>query len=216
MIQGLSEYLGKSINIYHENGYITVISPVSHQSTGDPLQVGNIMEKHYVSLHKVPCNNTTTTTTASPVQSEILANDYFVKPEVDNISKLCLPKANLADGPCRPILSEYPVTRFGCRNRSFHASWYTDYSWLEYSIADDAVFCFYCRLFVDKVSNKKQTSAFVTGYRNWRDSPGTFAKHESTDQHKQTSSFYLDARQMLLNETSVACKISSQHANSVE
>ncbi|XP_022894139.1 uncharacterized protein LOC111408631 [Olea europaea var. sylvestris] len=47
-------------------------------------------------------------------------------------------------GPCQPRNHAFPPTRMGNKDRRFCISWYT---WLEYSIAKDAVFCFYCYLF---------------------------------------------------------------------
>lgn len=50
--------------------------------------------------------------------------------------------------PMQPNIS-FP-NRFYSRTRtarSFQASWYNDYSWIEYSQQKDAGFCFCCRLF---------------------------------------------------------------------
>jgi hypothetical protein len=53
-------------------------------------------------------------------------------------------------GPCQPIGHTYKRTPFGKagRLRSFHDNWYKNHGdWLEYSIAKDAAFCFFCFLF---------------------------------------------------------------------
>lgn len=44
--------------------------------------------------------------------------------------------------PTQPVL-EFPTRTFGSTKWSFHVTWYTTYTWLEYS----QPFCFYCRLF---------------------------------------------------------------------
>ena len=50
-------------------------------------------------------------------------------------------------GPCQPIGHTYPRRKISGRYRSFHEKWYTNHPWLEYSIKNDAAFCFYCYLF---------------------------------------------------------------------
>ena len=50
-------------------------------------------------------------------------------------------------GPCQPIGHTYPRRKISGRYRSFHEKWYTNFPWLEYSIKNDAAFCFYCYLF---------------------------------------------------------------------
>ena len=49
--------------------------------------------------------------------------------------------------PVCPVL-DYPVTMFGTKPRAFSSKWYSKYSWLEYSVKLDAIFCYACRLFV--------------------------------------------------------------------
>ncbi|KAM3690878.1 hypothetical protein ACJW31_09G152900 [Castanea mollissima] len=49
-------------------------------------------------------------------------------------------------GPCRPP-HDYPVSYFSGKPRRFRVEWYENRNWLEYSIAKDAAFCFYCYLF---------------------------------------------------------------------
>ena len=41
-----------------------------------------------------------------------------------------------------------PMRQFGNQQRSFNKSWMDYYSWLEYSVAKDAAFCFACRHFL--------------------------------------------------------------------
>jgi hypothetical protein len=56
-------------------------------------------------------------------------------------------RAYIAKGPCQPKGHKYPKRMIGNRNRSFHDEWYVNNPWLEYSIAKDVAFCFYCYLF---------------------------------------------------------------------
>uniref|UniRef100_A0A1X7SZ39 TTF-type domain-containing protein n=1 Tax=Amphimedon queenslandica TaxID=400682 RepID=A0A1X7SZ39_AMPQE len=57
---------------------------------------------------------------------------------------------------------------FGSTKRSFQASWYTDYSWLEYSIERDAVYCFPCRFF----GIAADQSLTRVGFSDWKHARG--------------------------------------------
>jgi hypothetical protein len=50
-------------------------------------------------------------------------------------------------GPCQPKGHSYPQRIICGRNRRFQEDWFNNHAWLEYSIAKDATFCFYCYLF---------------------------------------------------------------------
>ena len=52
----------------------------------------------------------------------------------------------VSSGPIRPII-DFPKSTIGSRDYKFQSRWYDEFEWLEYSIAKDAVFCFYCRCF---------------------------------------------------------------------
>ena len=51
------------------------------------------------------------------------------------------------DKPFQPLLKSFQKTRIGDRNRSFAVHWYQSYPFIEYSITQDAVYCFCCRMF---------------------------------------------------------------------
>ena len=40
--------------------------------------------------------------------------------------------------PCQPKLSHFPLSTIAGKQRSFDSSWYSSYSWPEYSIQQDA------------------------------------------------------------------------------
>ena len=56
-------------------------------------------------------------------------------------------------GPFKPIAHQFPKRKIGDRYRSCCPVWLFKHNWVEYSIKEDSVFCFYCYLFKDK---KKQ------------------------------------------------------------
>ena len=55
--------------------------------------------------------------------------------------------SGVAQPPVRPQHQSFPVTKFGSKARSFNHKWYEKYSWLEYSVQKDAIFCYPCRFF---------------------------------------------------------------------
>ncbi|XP_075675265.1 uncharacterized protein LOC142644566 [Castanea sativa] len=73
----------------------------------------------------------------------------------------------LGKGPCQPP-HDYPVSYFSGKPRRFRVEWYETRNWLEYSIAKDAAFCFYCYLFGKDVGKQGGGDTFVTkGFRLW-------------------------------------------------
>ncbi|XP_075675033.1 uncharacterized protein LOC142644271 [Castanea sativa] len=73
----------------------------------------------------------------------------------------------LGKGPCRPP-HDYHVSYFSGKPRRFRAEWYVIRNWLEYSIAKDAAFCFYCYIFEQDVGKQGGGDTFVTkGFKLW-------------------------------------------------
>lgn len=48
--------------------------------------------------------------------------------------------------------------------RSFQPTWIDKYSWIEYSIQQDRVYCYSCRQF----AVNKPNDVFITGYNGWK------------------------------------------------
>ncbi|KAJ8887230.1 hypothetical protein PR048_013445 [Dryococelus australis] len=49
--------------------------------------------------------------------------------------------------PKQPAINYFPLRVFGMQKQSFYKTWYNLFSWLEYSVSRDAMFCFPCRHF---------------------------------------------------------------------
>lgn len=84
--------------------------------------------------------------------------------------------------PCQPRSCVFPPTRMGDKDRRFCVSWYDEYhTWLEYSVAKDVVFCFYCYLF-----GSSDGSFINEGFSNWKKKE-VFRKHvgASSSAHNQ-------------------------------
>ena len=101
--------------------------------------------------------------------------------------------AMVARGPFQPRLAEFPKKVIGhgqhARKRAFNHSWYEKYSWIEYSIAKDAVFCFCCRVFAHNNSGIKGNinNAFIkTGFSTWNKASVKFSEHQVSNCHQQS------------------------------
>ena len=91
--------------------------------------------------------------------------------------------------PVRSILSSYSINQETC---SFQPQWYHHHPWLEYSVKNDAAYCYYCRHFGESVQTKSfQSDAFTTGFNGWR---RALEKDRGFDKHL-TSAFHITATQ---------------------
>ncbi|XP_057734118.1 uncharacterized protein LOC130949408 [Arachis stenosperma] len=78
-------------------------------------------------------------------------------------------RAYIKVGPNQPILDNYLFSG-DKSHRRFQASWFKLFpSWLEYSIEDDAIYCFLCFLFAKEPSINTGSNTFIeNGFRNWK------------------------------------------------
>lgn len=77
---------------------------------------------------------------------------------------------------------------FSGKMRRFQANWYTIYPWLEYSIVEDAAYCYPCRIFGNGEEDSGKGSGLVsTGFRHWKNARGkrgTLRLHNLSKAHK--------------------------------
>jgi hypothetical protein len=98
--------------------------------------------------------------------------------------------------PSQPILLKYSesLKEGSLKKRSFSQVWFKKYSWIEYSITADAIYCQSCRFF-GKCGEATFTSS---GYRNWQKIGQKCDKHNSSSVHKsavtQMNEFKLNAK----------------------
>ncbi|GKC19971.1 zinc finger MYM-type protein 1-like protein [Tanacetum coccineum] len=72
-------------------------------------------------------------------------------------------------GPYRLIKSHYPLSPCGRQKRSFQATWFKRFWWLEYSDKTDSAFCFPCYLFGRKPIGRVGSDTFIVkGFNRWR------------------------------------------------
>ena len=94
--------------------------------------------------------------------------------------------------PFKPINHEFPKRKIGNRYRSCSPVWLYNYDWLEYSIKEDAAFCFFCYLFKNPNCKAKGTIAFtVKGWRNWNIGDKSLLKHMVSKVHKLAEEKYI-------------------------
>ncbi|KAL6870766.1 hypothetical protein ACP4OV_014614 [Aristida adscensionis] len=102
-------------------------------------------------------------------------------------------RAYILKGPCQPKGHNYPKRKICNRNRSFHDEWYKNHPWLEYSVAKDAAFCFYCFLFKQPRAENYGIDAFtVIGFRGWKDGRELLDAHGNGIDHNKARKHYED------------------------
>lgn len=103
------------------------------------------------------------------------------------------------------ILNEYPKQS---NNRSFRASWYKQFKWLQYSPTKDAAFCYACVQF--NPNGTKETAYTESGFRNWKnalDVKRGFPKHEKCQTHLQAMIMWEERKLRISTCTSVSSMV---------
>lgn len=113
------------------------------------------------------------------------------------------PKSNLDRKTCTPRKS---------KGRTFQTSWMEKYLWLDYDSEKDCVFCRSCKSAdtndLLKSHMRKDPTFISDGFINWKKALEKFRDHESSKCHKEAVTMLNG-----LQQTSVACQLSSQHKN---
>lgn len=89
-------------------------------------------------------------------------------------------------GPYQPHAIIFSRRILGASERNFHANWYSQFNWLEYSACLDAAFCFPCRCFAREISSQRghADQAYTkTGFRGWNIATTKFKSHQKTSIH---------------------------------
>lgn len=98
--------------------------------------------------------------------------------------------------------------------RAFSPTYYNTYSWLEYSIIEDKIFCFVCRQFLTGLVKDQNESFVRTGFCNWKKLVEKLAKHGQSASHADCSKKYIDFK-LSAQSGGVAEQVKSQHAEKV-
>ncbi|KAL4154146.1 hypothetical protein QTP88_001979 [Uroleucon formosanum] len=201
----------------------------STYSLEDFVTMQNLMfDVFNIKKQKLVVTDSSSTTTLESENEELnigLDIDKTAQKSVENIvdKNVISDLGTLLTGPVRPILTSYPLTKFGTQNRAFNHKHYITYEWLEYSISKDSIFCFACRNFSTGRSGNFEDS-FLVGFRNWKKlsvcsgtKGGNKSKLNKLDAHAK-SNLHLtcmvkwSAYQKTKETGSVYSQISSQHS----
>lgn len=72
-------------------------------------------------------------------------------------------------------------------NRCFKPNWVEKFRWIEYSVEQDAAFCYICRQFkTTSTTNNPDNTFTVKGFKNWKNALYTkkgFLQHENSAYH---------------------------------
>ena len=94
------------------------------------------------------------------------------------------------DSPVQPTNIRYPVTLYSNKSRSFNPDWFKLYPWLEYSVKEDACFCFPCRMFGGSggvPTSRPQKTFTEIGFKSWKHATGKdgiLKGHDDSYAHK--------------------------------
>lgn len=122
----------------------------------------------------------------------ILPNYIYIYFKIPDLS---LTKYN---DPVQPILLNYPRNN---ENRSFNSTFYTNFSWIEYSILKDMVYCFMCRHFTVNTVSCTESKFINKGFNCWRKQTESYKKHMYSEKHKlnyEKYTMFLNAKKMAL------------------
>uniref|UniRef100_A0A1X7VWZ2 TTF-type domain-containing protein n=1 Tax=Amphimedon queenslandica TaxID=400682 RepID=A0A1X7VWZ2_AMPQE len=112
-----------------------------------------------------------------------------------------------SDSPHQPSGITFPARMFGSSKRSFQASWYADYSWLEYSIERDSVYCFPCRFF-GIAADQSLTRVGFSDWKHARGKSGTLTGHDtSCSKHHLAVLSWKEYQSTVANNSSVAVQL---------
>ena len=146
-------------------------------------------DSEHPSSHHYPGNQTNNITVQNPTgPTTVLVNSIPSSPTP--VLKHTAPNdlaPTPAFPPVQPTNIKYPSTVISGKSRSFNPKWYTLYPWLEYSVQQDACFCYSCRLF--GTGTKGERTFTVSGFKDWKHATGkggVLSKHNSSCAHKQS------------------------------
>jgi len=106
-------------------------------------------------------------------------------------------RAYLQIGPYRPADHKFQKTEKDGKGqtRGFVGSWFDQFDWLEYSVAKDAAYCFYCYLFKPQQAGFHSNDTFTkVGFRNWKNANDSFKEHAQS-----IDGFHSNARKRALD-----------------
>ena len=123
-----------------------------------------------------------------------------------------------AEGPTQPSRIIFPSKRFGTKQRAFRPAWYSSHKWLEYSVSQDAAYCFCCRMFPSPHKPTSENTFTSTGFRQWKKATAKdagFSQHERSDYHTTSFCAWKEFQQRLISGKTIDATISSLHEKTI-
>lgn len=102
---------------------------------------------------------------------------------------------NPETGP-KQVNHQFLLARFGFQKRAFQKTWYSHFEWLDYSINQNAVFCFTCRLYGKQQHTQQNMDSLIsTGFSKWKRALDTFRDHEKSFKASHTQGDFIEQLQ---------------------
>ncbi|XP_025193424.1 zinc finger MYM-type protein 1-like [Melanaphis sacchari] len=144
------------------------------------------------------CSNAFETSISKDNNLDEYRNESNIE-DKDIIEKVIDISLNKNHTPQQPMLNLFPRNP---DNRSFNANYYKLYNWIEYSVLNDAVYCFACRHFSTNKCIRGQYSGnyvFINrGFNGWKKQSVCLKIHNESDRHKSSIekwTLYLSTKQ---------------------
>ena len=115
------------------------------------------------------------------------------------------------NGPAQPRLSSYPKSKFGSQKRSFQATHYSCFPFLENSVQKIQFFCFSCKHFP---TPNADTAFTKVGVKNWKKIKEKLQQHAKCRSHIDSQRSWIEF-QPTSSAGSVATQLSKNHSEKV-
>ncbi|XP_076348019.1 zinc finger MYM-type protein 1-like, partial [Tachypleus tridentatus] len=119
-------------------------------------------------------------------------------------------------GPTSLDLKRYPATEYSGQSRSLNKNWRDQHSWLDYSVTQDAAFCFACRLFSHTHFSKTEKSFIHEGFRNWKKATTSLKSHDNSAGHKFAMQAWAEFKLQKTKCARIQHALDTNHAKTVE
>ena len=194
---------------------------------GSSQVLSNDHQINYITLENPSGSTTIVVSTSSsapaPVSSQTIAPGDSSQSTVSAPSKLPDDIALSPQfPPVQPVNLKFPITLFSGKPRSFNPAWYRSYSWLEYSVKQDACFCYPCRLFSfgGCCSSSRPELAFTsTGFKDWKHAMGKggiLTGHNDCRAHKEAATAWNQYIINLQKGTGISERLDSARAERIK
>ncbi|KAI4792925.1 hypothetical protein KUCAC02_033046 [Chaenocephalus aceratus] len=114
------------------------------------------------------------------------------------------------------MLRKYPTKKYGLQMRSFNSRWYEQYTWLEYSVTMDGLFCFACRHFAHEGRRFHKETAFThDGFSTWVKAKQSFLTHDVSGGHKYAMDAWSEFKLRKESGSKISNALSEGHSRTV-